>query len=68
MYFAIIEERNLNAAAEWSWRYRSARIGGYKSLKRAINAILNHHANGTVQNSDRTTAALVQNGRVTYPR
>ena len=68
MYFAIAELKDRNHHKDNMWINHNQRIGGYKHIKKAINAILKHHSNGSVVNENRITVALVQDSKITYPK
>ena len=64
-FFALIEHHNRDTD---EWDVRNARIGGYKHLKNAINAILRVSANGRILNEERRIVVLIQNKRMTFPQ
>jgi len=66
-YFPIVEIRLRHSSdSDPEWHQENARLGGYKYLKSAINAIMKRARNGTILNENRQTVALIQEGRVTW--
>jgi len=66
-FFPIVEIKLRHSSdADVEWQQENVRIGGYKQMKTAINAILKRARNGTVLNESRQTVALIQEGRVTW--
>ena len=67
LFFAMVEHRLRHSSdGDPEWSVQNARIGGYKSIKSAINIIMKRARNGTVLNENRQTVALIQEGRVTW--
>ena len=66
-FFPIVEIKLRHSRdGDVEWQQENARIGGYKQIKSAINAILKRARNGTILNESRQTVVLIQDGRVTW--
>ena len=67
-FFALEEHRQRDSSdGDPEWTATNIRIGGYKSMSRAINALFKKSTNGRVVDQSHRVVALIQEGKLTYP-
>jgi len=68
MFFALAMNRQRHSSdGDDEWVTTNIRMGGYKYLKSAINALKGRSANGVVVNESRIVVASLQSNKVTVP-